>query len=308
MNENQNEKEGLESSGVREPFFIVPNKVFGYGLNPYELSVLFYLLMRADNKTHTCFPNEKGISDACGTSLSTIKRTVKSLEEKEVIKVERQFAQSKNGLKRQTSNLYTVVFCETPPIARCDTPPMSVGHPPQLTQTREINITKPNITKSNITKPTELNSADAEAVAKERNSFLSLKEKWLEQLRNDYLMEEEFVLLLERSIESLWSKRSAEYDGVKHQQNEIRSLILNVLNVDLLVFCVRSLEDARDTVRSPLAYLSKCLLGAILHPESALPFRGSRNAGKVTNECESHSTFDVNEFFEAALRRSYGEL
>ena len=44
----------------REPFFIVPSRVFELDLNPYELSVLFYLMMRADNETHTCFPSEKG--------------------------------------------------------------------------------------------------------------------------------------------------------------------------------------------------------------------------------------------------------
>ena len=84
------EKDGNKKE--HEPFFIVPSRVFDEGLNPYELSVLFYLIMRSDNETHTCFPSEKGIAKACGMSLATVKRNIKSLETKQLIKVKKQFS------------------------------------------------------------------------------------------------------------------------------------------------------------------------------------------------------------------------
>ncbi len=149
MKENTKEK-------IDEPFFIVPSRVFELELSPYELTVLFYLMMRADNQTHTCFPSEKGIARACGMSLASVKRTVKSLLEKQLIDVNKQFTQSKNGLNRQTANLYIIQLCRTPPDAQTDTHPSSVRHSPQLTQIREINKTIPNITKTNITISTEL--------------------------------------------------------------------------------------------------------------------------------------------------------
>ena len=104
-----------ENKKEHEPFFIVPSRVFDEGLNPYELSVLFYLIMRSDNETHTCFPSEKGIAKACGMSHPTVTRVIKSLETKSIIKVKRQYAPTKNGTNRQTANLYTLLICEITP-------------------------------------------------------------------------------------------------------------------------------------------------------------------------------------------------
>ena len=70
---------------IQEPFFIVPSRIFELGLNPYELSVLLYLMMRADNKTHSCFPSEKGIAKACGMGRTTVSKSLCSLEEKNLI-------------------------------------------------------------------------------------------------------------------------------------------------------------------------------------------------------------------------------
>ena len=112
-----------EKTKEREPFFIVPSRVFDLELSPYELCVLFYLMMRADNEKHTCFPSEKGIAKACGMGISTVKKMLKNLEDKKVLSKEKQFQKSQNGLNRQTANLYTVQLFDIPPaVSRC-TPP-----------------------------------------------------------------------------------------------------------------------------------------------------------------------------------------
>ena len=146
---------------TNEPFFIVPSKVFSLGLTPYELSVLFYLCMRADNEKHTCWPSEKLMARECGMSVSTINRGLHSLEEKKLIKIVPQYHPTANGLNRRTANLYRILLFDTPTLlTENDAPyltehhPLSDIHPPLFTQTEEINKTKPNITKINITTPT----------------------------------------------------------------------------------------------------------------------------------------------------------
>ena len=164
----ENEKSNEAKKEARGEFFIVPNRIFELGLTPYELSVLLYLMMLADRKTNSCFPSEKGIARACGMSLATVKRSIKALEERSLINVKRQFSESKNGLNRQTSNLYTVQLYEIPPVVLRDISPSSVRHPPQLTQIREINKTKPNKTKLNISIPTEQSAEPTVAVERKR--------------------------------------------------------------------------------------------------------------------------------------------
>ena len=149
MKQKENKKE-------HEPFFIVPSKVFDYELSPYELSVLFYLMMRSDNENHTCFPSEKGIAKACGASLSSIRRAIVSLEGKKIISIKNHYMPTSNGMNRQTSNHYKILLFENTPDVQIEEHPYSNRTSPVLPENREINKTKPNITKSNIIISTEL--------------------------------------------------------------------------------------------------------------------------------------------------------
>ena len=294
-----------ENSKAYEPFFIVPSRVFDKGLSPYELSVLFYLMMRADNEKHTCFPSEKGIAKACGMSLATVKRNIKSLETKQLIKVKKQFSNTKNGLNRQTANLYTIQLSETPPVVAIDTPPSSVGHPPQFTQIREINKTKPNITKTNITKSTELTVGEAVEMEKERFSFCELKRECFEILKNERGLEEENILLLDRAIEHLYFKNGAEYEGQKYTQNDVRVMLKEKITPDILASSVEFLNASKEPVRSPVPYLATCILGGLVNGFYA--HKKSEKAKENLDGMNGRSSFEVNDFFAAALRRSYGE-
>ena len=100
-----------EKRAQNEPFFVVPSRVFDFALTPYEFSVLCYLIMRSDNKNHTCFPSEKSIASACGMGKTSVGKSIKSLEDKGLIEKVKRYQQSKNGLMRQTSNNYILKCC-----------------------------------------------------------------------------------------------------------------------------------------------------------------------------------------------------
>ena len=187
MKQKENKKE-------HEPFFIVPSRVFDEGLTPYELSVLFYLLMRADNENHTCFPSEKGIAKACGMGKTSVTKSVKSLAEKGLINKEKRYQESKNGLMRQTANIYKInllgdgVSRTSPPtnnvvmspphdtgMVATQSPPCREITPPIPPRDREINKTISNITKSNITISTELSLDLAVELKKRDFRFVNLK-------------------------------------------------------------------------------------------------------------------------------------
>ena len=328
---------GRPDSPTHEPFFIVPSKVFEYELNPYELSVLFYLLMRADNKTHTCYPSEKGIARACGMGKTSACKSIKSLNTKGIIEIKKQYQPIKNGKNRQTSNNYQIMIfndispyrhanftdektdesCiinsphDTPHIVS-ETPPYHETIPPISPHDREINKTKPNRTKTNMTISTELSMADAEAVIKERNNFLDLKRDCFEKLKNDFEIEEDYVLLIDRALEHLWSKKEIKYEDQKYSASELKSLLIEKLGASSLASCVEYLRHSSASIRSPVPYLAKCILGALTQRETPLPSAtaGRENEGGNKNmsafgEAKNSSSFDVDDFFQAALERAY---
>ena len=313
-----------ENSKAHEPFFIVPSRVFDEGLNPYELSVLFYLMMRADNEKHTCFPSEKGIAKACGMGKTSVTKSVKSLAEKGLINKEKRYQESKNGLMRQTANIYKINLLldgasrTSPPTNNVvmspphDTgmvakqyPPCREITPPIPPRDREINKTKPNITKTNITISTELSVDEAEEMEKERFSFLELKRECFEILKNEKGLEEENILLLDRAIEHLYFKNGAEYEGRKYAQEELRAMLKEKITPDILASSVEFLNASKEPVRSPVAYLGKCILGGLVN--GFLEFKKVKNETEEFDGMNGRSSFEVNDFFAAAMRRSYGE-
>lgn len=309
----QNEQKTVKN----EPFFIVPSKVFDLGLTPYEFAVLCYLIMRSDNDTHTCFPSEKGIARACGMGLSTVKNVVKQLQNKKHIIVKNQFAKSKNGLNRQTSNLYVLQLFDGSPAVNIEPPHSHEMAPPQPSDSREINKTIPNITKSNITKSTELSLDAAVDLEKERFSFMELKRGCFEVLKNERGFDDEYILLLDRALEHLWYKNNAEYEGIKYAQDELRALLGKNTTPDVLASSVESLSHPKEPIRSPVAYLAKCILGGLVNGTLQLPAQKDEDKTdprsifsmtlKPPQNSGNASSLDVNDFFAQALKNTYGD-
>ncbi len=186
-------------------------------------------------------------------------------------------------------------------------------HPPISPHDREINKTKPNITKNNITIST---ITTAEAVGEnERKSFLDLKGFWFENLKQEKGMDQEEILLLDKALDHLWFKRGAEYEGQKYTQNELWGLLCDKCTPEILASSVEFLLASKEPVRSPVAYLGKCILGGVVKgflkykkidaKENAVSDMTEKSTSSAVDSEES--SFDVNDFFTAAMRNTYGE-
>ncbi len=310
MNEKETKKD------IREPFFIVPSKVFELGLNPYELSVLFYLVMRADNKTHSCFPSANGIARGCNMSVRKVRDVLHSLKAKEIISIKPKYVSTRNNFNRQTSNHYAINIFDTH-IAQdashpctLDTHPMYEVQAPPAQYAEEINKTIPNTTKNNITISTELSAEEAVEDEKKRFSFCELKKECFEILKNEKGFDDEKIALLERGLEYIWFKNGDSYEGKKYAQNELRELLCDKITPEILARSMEYLRVAGTDVRSPVPYLAKCILGGLVNgfPESALPIQSTQSTTPRENRSEVNSSFDINDFFSAALRNSYEDL
>lgn len=160
--------------------------------------------------------------------------------------------------------------------------------------------------------------ADAEELMKERKSFLKLKEDCFEKLRKEYSLEEEYLLLLDRALEHLWFKKKLEYEGVEYGESAVQNLLGRGLPPSLLAYSVESLAHSREPVRSPVAYLAKCIFALLLKGEEKAPVPASEQGGAVrvgqgisTAEGGKQSGFgslDLDDLFGAALKSTYGDM
>ena len=64
---------------------------------------------------------------------------------------------------------------------------------------------------------------------------------------------------------------------------------------DLLCACIEHMNASKEPLRSPVAYLGKCILGALI--KGIAPIKKKPQ--------DDGSTFDIEDFFAAALKRSY---
>ena len=92
---------------IREPFVMLPKRIFEYKLSPIPFAVYCYLLS-CHNQQNGCYPSRRTISKACGISGSSVGRAVKELEEKSLVRVYHNF-----GDGRQRNNSYELLPLET---------------------------------------------------------------------------------------------------------------------------------------------------------------------------------------------------
>lgn len=70
-----------------------------------EVGLFVALMKYANHETYEAFPSQKRLANELNTSLSTIRRTLESMEAKGVLMIEPRF----NEKNAQTSNLYTII-------------------------------------------------------------------------------------------------------------------------------------------------------------------------------------------------------
>ena len=90
-------------------YFPLPNEIFCLDLCSGEIAVYAYLMYREDRKTFQCYPSYKTIGRALKMSRNTVRKYVKSLEEKRLISTEPSSVTLKSGKKQNGNLVYTVL-------------------------------------------------------------------------------------------------------------------------------------------------------------------------------------------------------
>ena len=89
-------------------YFMVPNEIFGIGLDFREISLYTYLLRCENRDTYQCYPSYKTIGKAIRMSENTVAKYVRQLEEKGLIYTEPTLVKSKDGKTLNGNLLYTI--------------------------------------------------------------------------------------------------------------------------------------------------------------------------------------------------------
>ncbi|MGN0476220.1 MAG: helix-turn-helix domain-containing protein [Ruminococcus sp.] len=98
---------------MNKRFFPMPYEIFSLGLRMPEIALYSYLMSCENRKNYTCYPSYKTIARALNTSVNTVQKYVKALEEKELISTEHTQIFTQNGLKLNGNLLYTIKPIQT---------------------------------------------------------------------------------------------------------------------------------------------------------------------------------------------------
>lgn len=101
-------KYNRQSRNALKNYFPLPNEIFSLGLYSGEISVYAYLMYLEDRKTFKCHPSYKTIGRALKMSRNTVRKYVKSLEEKQLVSIEPTMVSLKSGKKQNGNLLYTI--------------------------------------------------------------------------------------------------------------------------------------------------------------------------------------------------------
>lgn len=98
-----------EASPSAKNFFLLPNELFGLGLNVYEIAIYAYLMRIEDRKTFQSFASYATIASSLGISANTVGKYVRELEEHGLIRTEQTKVIMKNGTKRNGCLMYHIL-------------------------------------------------------------------------------------------------------------------------------------------------------------------------------------------------------
>ena len=86
----------------------LPKEIFSLGLSAAEIAIYAYLLFCEDRQTFQCWPSYRKIGDAVGLSPNTIRKHIRSLEERDLLVTEPTTVATKDGCKRNGNLLFTI--------------------------------------------------------------------------------------------------------------------------------------------------------------------------------------------------------
>lgn len=86
----------------------MPHNIFCLNLKPTEIAVYSYLMSCENRSNYKCYPSYRAIANALNTSINTVQKYVKSLEEKGLIETEHTSVYTSDGKKWNGNLLYTI--------------------------------------------------------------------------------------------------------------------------------------------------------------------------------------------------------
>ena len=96
---------------ARDPvrdYYPLPKEIFSLGLNAAEIAIYAYLLFCEDRQTFQCWPSYRKIGEAVGLSPNTIRKHIRSLEERSLLITEPTMVTTKDGKTRNGNLLFTI--------------------------------------------------------------------------------------------------------------------------------------------------------------------------------------------------------
>ena len=89
-------------------FFQMTNAIFSYKLTPNEFAVYCYLVSCTGSK-EKCWPSVKTIAACCNISENTVRKAVKTLEDRGFIRKVKTTRYTRSGIPHQGNNNYFVL-------------------------------------------------------------------------------------------------------------------------------------------------------------------------------------------------------
>ena len=89
-------------------YFPLPKEIFSLGLSAAEIAIYAYLLFCEERQTFQCWPSYRKIGEAVGLSPNTIRKHIRSLEERGLLITEPTMVTTKNGSKRNGNLRFTI--------------------------------------------------------------------------------------------------------------------------------------------------------------------------------------------------------
>ena len=89
-------------------YFPLPKEIFSLGLSAAEIAIYAYLLFCEDRQTFQCWLSYRKISEAVRLSPNTIRKYIRSLEERGLLGTEPTMVTTKDGCKRNGNLLFTI--------------------------------------------------------------------------------------------------------------------------------------------------------------------------------------------------------
>ena len=89
-------------------YFPLPKEIFTLGLSAAEIAIYAYLLFCEDRQTFQCWPSYRKIGGAVGLSPNTIRKHIRSLEERGLLVTEPMMVTTKDGRKRNGNLRFTI--------------------------------------------------------------------------------------------------------------------------------------------------------------------------------------------------------